>query len=156
AAYRQSGSWLDIGRVDTLFLMLLLAGYVALRRIESPWRSGIAAGVLIALSFFTKQAALFVAAPLALAVLVTAVRRGVAFSATLAVIAGIGVAWLDHATGGWFRVYVFDLPRHHPIIPQLLRGYWIDDLLGPFGIALMLGALHFVTMTPDGSRRRRL
>lgn len=155
AAYRQSGSWLDLGRVDTLFLMLLLGGYVALRRIGAPWVSGILAGVLVALSFFTKQAALFVAAPVALAVLVTDVRRGIAFAATLGLVIGIGVLWLDHATGGWFRVYVFDLPRHHPIIPQLLRGYWIDDLLGPFGIALMLGTLHFVAAAPEGSRRRR-
>jgi hypothetical protein len=143
ATYRQGGAWLDVGRADSLFLCLVLAGATALRRIGSPWAGGMAGGALLALAALTKQSALFVAVPLALALLATDPRRGVSFAATLATLFA-ACAWaLDRQSGGWFHFYVFDLPRDHPIIGQLLRGFWIEDLLGPLGIALVIGAAHF-------------
>jgi len=143
AAYRQGGAWLDLGRVDALFLCLMAAGAVAARRPGRAWLAGAAAGVLFALAALTKQSALFIAAPVAAALLVADWRRGVAFVAAFAALFGGAVLALDRASGGWFRFYVFDLPRDHPIIGQLLRGFWIQDLMGPLGIAVALGAAHF-------------
>jgi hypothetical protein len=155
ASYRQGGAWLDIGRADSLFLMLLLAGAVALRRSPSPWIGGVVGGALFALAALTKQSALFIAAPVGLAVLITDPKRGVGFAATLAVVFAASVWALDRQSGGWFLFYTFGLPRDHPIIGQLLRGFWIQDLLGPLGIALVLGAAHFF-VAPARPRWRAL
>ncbi len=143
ACYRQGGAWLDIGRVDSMFLCLVLGAYVVLRRVGSPWIGGAVAGLLFALAALTKQAALFIAAPVALAVLATDWRRGAALSAALGIVFGATYAVIQQQSQGWFHFYLFELPRHHPVIGQLLRGFWIEDLLGPVGIALAIGACHF-------------
>jgi hypothetical protein len=155
ATYRQGGAWLDIGRADSLCMCLMLAGAVGLRRLESAWTGGVVGGVAFALAALTKQSALFVAAPVAVAVIVTDPKRGVTFTAALAALF-LGWAWvLERQSGGWFRYYVFDLPRDHPIIGQLLRGFWIQDLLGPLGIAIVIGAAYFFA-APARPRARAL
>ncbi len=155
ATYRLGGAWLDLGRVDSMFLLLLLGAVTVLRRDASAWRGGAIAGVLVVLAALTKQSALFVAAPVALAVLLTDARRGAAFVAAGAGVLGGAYVVLQAASHGWFRYYVFDLPRDHPIIPKLLRDFWISDLLGPLGIALVLGAASFF-VAPVRPRVRRV
>ncbi len=148
ATYRQGGAWWDLGRADALFLCLLLAGAVAVRRAASPWVGGAIGGALLALSALTKQTALLVGAPVALAVLVTDPKRGGTFTATFAALFAASVWALDRQSGGWFSYYAFALPRDHPIIGQLLRGFWIQDLMGPLGIALVIGTAHVFALPP--------
>ncbi len=143
AVYRQGGAFLDMGRVDALFLCLTMAGAVAVRRIDSAWLAGLAGGALFALAALTKQSALFIAAPVAVALLAGDWRRGATFTATLAACFGASGWWLNRQSGGWFNFYVFDLPRDHPVIGQLLRMFWIEDFVGPLGLALVIGAAHF-------------
>ena len=143
AVFRQGGAFLDMGRVDALFLCLTLGGAVAVRRIGSAWLAGLAGGALFALAALTKQSALFIAIPVAVALLVSDWRRGATYAATLAACFGLSAWLLNRQSGGWFNFYVFDLPRDHPVIGQLLRGFWIEDFVGPLGLALVIGAAHF-------------
>ncbi len=154
ASYRQGGAWLDVARVDALFLGFLLASFFVLRRETAPFRSGLLGGALLILAFFTKQATIFVIPFLLVAMAITDWRRLLGCSLALVLLGGGGVLWLDRITGGWFRYYVFELPRHHPIIGQLLRGFWTSSLLAPFGVALTLGTFHF--FAPDRWQRPRL
>ncbi len=142
ASYREGGAWLDLARVDALCLAFVSAGIWAVRRPGNAWVHGALAGAAFALAALTKQSALFIAAPVALVLLVTEWRRGTALLATLAVLAGGATLMLDASSTGWYRYYVFELPRDHPVIPQLLRGFWTTDLLGVFAIALVFGAVH--------------
>lgn len=154
ACYREGGAWLDIARVDSLALCLVLLGWHLLRTDRLPWVAGAAAGVAMALAFLTKQVAAAAIAPALVALALTDRRRLVPFAAAVAVVAGGATWWLERASGGWYRFYVFDLPRDHPIIGQLLRGFWIGDLLGPVGIALAIGAVHFFAPGARADRRR--
>ena len=54
ATFRLSGAWLDLGRVDSLFLLLFLLAVLVARRARS-WRGGIAVGALVFLAFFTNR-----------------------------------------------------------------------------------------------------
>src|SRR5262249_13265813 len=54
ATYASSGAWLDLGRVDSLYLCLALATGVVLVRATSPLHFA-AAGLLAALALLTKQ-----------------------------------------------------------------------------------------------------
>ncbi len=152
ASYREGGAWLDLARVDSMYLMFMAAG-VWLVRLERPWLAGALGGLAFALAALTKQSALFIALPVALALLVADWKRGVAFTAVVAAVAGGASLALDAASGGWYRFYVFELPRHHPIIPQLLRGFWTSDLLGTFAISLAIGLFRFC-VTRHETRRR--
>ena len=64
ATYRLSGAWLDIARVDTLFLFLVLGSIHLLRFRRGPLDGG--GWAADGLAFLTKQTALFIALPLAL------------------------------------------------------------------------------------------
>src|SRR5262249_1340737 len=143
ASFREGGAWFDLARVDSLYVLLMAAG-IALVRLDRAWLGGALAGAAFALAALTKQSALFVAAPAAAYLLAFDWRRGGAFAAALGLIAGGASLALDAASGGWFRFYVFQLPRHHPIIGQLLRGFWTSELLGVFMPALAIGAFRFV------------
>jgi len=153
ASYREGGAWFDVARNDALYLFLMLAGVWALMRPGLPWLAGALGGVGFALAALTKQSALFIAVPVALWLLVTDWRRGAALTLAFAALAGGATPWLDQASGGWYRYYVFDLPRDHPIIGQLLRGFWTSEYLGVYGLALAIAAFRFVR-APLGEWRR--
>ena len=82
ATFRAGGAWLDIARVDSLCLLLFLAGACLLRFAASPGGTG-AAGLLLALSFLTKQTALVMAAPLVVATFHRSRRSGLLLLGTL-------------------------------------------------------------------------
>jgi 4-amino-4-deoxy-L-arabinose transferase-like glycosyltransferase len=82
ATYQLGGTWFDLARVDSLFLVLSLAALYVLRFTES-FRAALLAGVLISLSFFSKQTALGVATPVALFLVAVDWRRGLVFIATV-------------------------------------------------------------------------
>ncbi len=128
ATWELTGAWIDLARVDALFL-LLLAASVAVLRASRGVRGDAAAALLALLAFLAKQSALPVAAALALWTLV--VRRGsgrLAFAGLLFVgIAGTTVVG-DALTGGWYSYYVFELPAEHRLVSERIAGFWLDDL----------------------------
>ena len=63
ATFHMSGAWFDIARVDSLFLLLLLVSIYVFRGHTSD-KTLCFAGILIGLSFLTKQTALVIALPL--------------------------------------------------------------------------------------------
>ena len=106
ATYFAAGDWMDIGRVDSLFLALSIGALYALR-----WMRGtpgaIAAGTLLAAAALTKQTGLaeLVAVP---AVLLLGPRRGLARVAALTAVAVLGLSTLVlRLTNGWYTYYIF-------------------------------------------------
>ena len=75
ATYPISGNWFDIGRVDMLFMFLLLSGLYVIR-FHNSLRSAILAGVLMSLSFLTKQLTLMIVLPVLLYYLLVDRRNG--------------------------------------------------------------------------------
>jgi hypothetical protein len=129
AGYSLMGFWLDLGRVDSLFLALLLAAYwltfVRTARIEL---FGIAAGLALWMSYATKQTGA-IAFPFLCLYLILEKRWarlisfGLSFSTFL-------VAWVVVAntlSNGWF--YTFLIPRSFPIWPALFANTWNVYLL---------------------------
>ncbi len=140
ATFMTAGAWFDLGRVDSLFLLLLLAGVYRAR-----WARGTAglagAGLLFGLAFLTKQTALVITLPLALWALLA--HRGparVALVASFALVAGGSTLALDALSDGWFSFYAFTLPRHHNTLPELVVLFWTADVLRPLGLAALATA----------------
>lgn len=63
ATFRISGAWFDIARVDSLFLFLLLLSMYSIKLHDSSI-SLMLAGILVSLSFMTKQTALIISVPI--------------------------------------------------------------------------------------------
>jgi hypothetical protein len=130
ASFQVSGSWFDVGRVDSLFLALTLAA-LAWGRWARGVSSGIGVGLLAFLAFFTKQTALIALAPALGFLVLTRRRAGVPALLMLVGLLVASTAALDAASNGWYRYYVFDELAGQPWVKQLWLGFWVDDILRP-------------------------
>jgi hypothetical protein len=134
ATFRASGAWLDLARVDSLFLFLLLASMALARR--GGIGAQVLAGIGLALSFFTKQGAI-AAIPVMLLWLAPG-RQRLAFT-VVAVAAIIGGSWLlGRAYGDWYSYYLLDLPARHAWSRHMALGFLARDLARPLPIACLM------------------
>jgi hypothetical protein len=137
AAYPWTRSWFDLGRVDSLYVFLLLVALVCTRLTGRNLHPLVAAAAWT-LTFLAKQTIF----PVAIVMLCHDWKRprrlatGVAGFVAMAAIAS---EWLNHATNGWFGFYAFDVPRANADL--LLRPavfFLPSQILAPFGIAVLL------------------
>lgn len=150
ATFEVAGAWMDLARVDALFLLLLLGGLYAAR-----WARGagglVAAGGLLGLAFLTKQTALVIALPVVAWTL--GVHRGLARGAcavAFGLVVGGSALVLDALSDGWYAYYVFTLPKNHEIVPSILVSFWTAGIFRPLGLAFLATVAFFV-----GARREQ-
>ncbi len=151
ATYQASGAWLDIARVDSLCLVLLLAA-VYLVRFRQTRSSYVLAGVLVCLSFLTKQTALAISVPIMLYCAWAERRRAAYFLLTTLGLIGLSTFALNAVTGGWYVYYVFELPSEHSTQWQMLAQFWTKDILVLF-VADALALFYLVVKWRQGDRR---
>jgi 4-amino-4-deoxy-L-arabinose transferase-like glycosyltransferase len=134
ATFEISGAWFDLARVDSLFLFLMLASVYVIRFFPSR-RGSVLAGLLVSLSFLTKQVALAVAIPLIVYSFAEDWRRCIFFVGTIGLVVAASTSVFNVASHGWYSYYVFELPAQHNILmPQLTR-FWRHDIIRPLPIA---------------------
>ncbi len=120
ACYRFSGAWMDLAKVDSLFLFLfLLAFWVGLRS-SRPLAWILSAGLYV-LAYYTKQLAL--PALLVLAPSSLLITKGKTSLKWLLVFGGGSLLFygLDRFSQGWFTFYTFTTVAHHP----RLADWWL-------------------------------
>ena len=151
ALYDRTGAFFDLARVDSLALFFMLLGVFLLRASE---RHDVAAGLLLAAAFFTKQSMLLMAGPVVLARAwsLRGPRRLQCLAAFGAVAAG-GSLLLALRTHGWSTYYLFTLPASHPWVPGGWFRYWRDDLFKAVPVAML--ALILVIARARGVRAAR-
>jgi hypothetical protein len=137
ATYEVGGAWLDIGRVDSLFLCLLLAACALGRRAER-WPGAVATGLLFFAAFFTKQSGLLAAVPVLVVLVVTRRRVGLVAAGTFVAAVGVSTLVLNATTGGWYVWFVFGELVHQGTDGATLNRFVADDLLRPVGWAVLL------------------
>ena len=144
ATYDRVGGWFDLARLDSFYMLVLLATVYALRFLPGA-PGAVVAGLGLTAAFFTKQSALVIGCGLVGAAAVQGWRRAVWFGMTawLAVVAGI--LSLQKMTDGWFGYYCFVVPRHHPRIPGAITAFWFSDLLPALPVATMLALAYVAT-----------
>lgn len=147
---------MDNGRMDALFVFLLLASTYAARIAIEPaagWRSGVCSGALMGLALLTKQSGLPVTA--AFVVLFALVRRGqlAAFCVSLMAVCGVTVGLLVAQSGRWPLFYLWELPRRHEIWRELILRIF-PDVLSRFTLPLVVGPFYFLGRVLAGDRRR--
>jgi Dolichyl-phosphate-mannose-protein mannosyltransferase len=145
ATYRAGGAWLDVARVDSMFLALFLAAVCVLAS-GLTYPRCLAAGVLFSLSALTKQTALVMCAPVIVQLLWKSWSRALTLVGLMALILGGAVVWQDHATGGWFSYYVLILPGQHAWTRDVLLSFWFRDLLSTLPIVLLMAIFAFLPL----------
>jgi len=154
ACFEISGSWLDIGRVDSLRLGFLLCAVWVMRTDRSP-RAAVVSALLFSLAALTKQSAVGVAALMGVYFAWDrGFRPGLAYFATLALGTGGGWLWLHLASEGWSTFYAWILPPAHGMFSVMLLGYWWMDLIVPLTPACAV-AVWLIASSGLKARRER-
>ncbi|UCB53252.1 MAG: glycosyltransferase family 39 protein [Candidatus Zixiibacteriota bacterium] len=155
ATYRISGAWYDIGRADSLFLLLLLGGLYLIKFRHSS-KSYLLAGVLVSLSFLTKQVALIIFLPTALYCVLSGRARSTYFIGTVVGIVGVSTYLLNWIHGGWYSYYVFHLPRQHVVVEGMYLDFWTKDILSALPVACAISAFFIFAQTVISGKRNYL
>lgn len=134
ALFERAGAFFDLARVDSLALFFVL---LAIWMLLASERRDVAAGVLLAAAFFTKQSTLLVAIPVALA-RTWSLRgpRRLRCIASFVALGAAGTVSLHLRTQGWSTYYIFSLPASHAWVPALWVRYWSEDLFKVVPIAM--------------------
>lgn len=152
ATFRISSSWFDIARVDTLFLFLLLISIYLIRFSHSN-KSVVLAGIFMSLSFFTKQTAIVISLPIMLYFIISNRREAILFIGTFTLIAGLGTLLMNHVHDGWYKYFLFDLPRHHPLDKEMFINFWRLDLFSHLLIACIFSFFAVFPFFFDSDRK---
>jgi hypothetical protein len=136
AAYRAGGAWYDVGRVDSLFVFLLVAAVVA-ARFSTTLPAAAGTGLLLALATLTKQSALLASLPLIAYLLARRPGLGVVTAAAFVLPLGFAAAALDAASAGWFHFAVVNVFVGHPVDQHALAGFFTRDLARHAGMAIL-------------------
>jgi hypothetical protein len=132
ACYPAVLQFFSTARVDMLFLFFVVCALYATRRMNP-----IIAALLWVCAFQTKQGVLPIAV-LAMCHDWQRPRRTWAALATFALGLMASIAWLTHASGGWYRYYVFGMAGGFGFNRHIGFRYLTVDLLGVYGIALLV------------------
>jgi hypothetical protein len=133
--YELSGRWYNLARVDSLFIALLLLGFLLTRGEPGKLRSA-AAGFVWALAFLTKQTALVAVGPALLCLLLIDYRRHLPAALLFACVGGGAVLLLHAASEGWSSYFLFELPRAHQLtLFGGTRDFVLHDTLSQTAVA---------------------
>ncbi len=151
--YKLSGSWFDLGRVDSQFLLFLFAGFFLMWRAR---RTGTAAisGLCFAAAFLTKQSALVMALPAAAAYFLVDIRKALACVGALGLVLVISTLGLDIATEGWYSHLVWEVPTQLSGALYFYRfvEFWKLEVLGPLMVAVLLGVVFVFSLASEPRR----
>ncbi len=139
AMFELTGFWFDVSRADTLFLFILLIAVYLLRFRAATPKGLTLAGVVLFLSFFTKQTALFVSVPLVTWAVLVHGRRALWFAVTFGVLTVVSTLVMEWATDGWYLYYIIETPSTHPVWERFSRHFWLEDMGRPLLVAIAIG-----------------
>ena len=154
ATYKLSGHWFDIGRVDSLaLLLLLLSAYFVLK--DKPITS-IFGSIFLALSCFSKQTMLLVAGVFLVYCLFPFRKNGLIFIGMAVLVFLSGTVLLDRLYDGWYSYYVFHLPGRHNVLPNLItlivstKDILYVEIIKPVFVAAVIGFIYLFLFPEKG------
>ena len=152
AVFRISGAWFDIARVDSLFLLFLLGALYLIKFRESA-KSYLLTGVLISLSFLTKQTALLICLPLMVYCFFVNRRLFIYLIGPVIIIIGSSTYLLNNLHNGWYNYYVFELPGQHSVVKSVFVAFWTKDIMSPLAITFILSIFYLFAQGQNSNKK---
>lgn len=139
---------LDLGRVDALGVLFLLASLYAMRTADlrpsaQVWASAIS-GLMAGLAVMTKQTNAVAAIAFFGYAALSPRTRLVPYAVALLASAAVPLAILFAQDGGWAKYYLFDLPSAHALDDKHIGNFWTLDIFPRFTLPLVIGPLFLV------------
>lgn len=151
AAFRVTGAWLDIARVDSLFVALWLL-FLYFARGKKSFGYSVLTGLFAGLAYLTKQTALIACLPVLIFLFWRNWKYAFSSLAAAALTVGIPSLMLNQASTGWYSYYVFGLlSQQTQWLPLEFVTFWKDDLLVHLPVAILF-SVFFLAGRPKQSR----
>ena len=151
AAFKLSGGWYDLARVDSLFVLLILISIYILR-FYNTLIAYILSGIFIFLAFMTKQTAILISLPLMLNAIIIDKKRGLIFPITVLLLMGLGTIILNRITNGWFDYYIFTVVSGRPMDANMIF-FFVWKII-PFVPALIFALFYFFIRHSHANNRQ--
>jgi Dolichyl-phosphate-mannose-protein mannosyltransferase len=129
ATFRVTGAWLDVARVDSLFLAFWLL-FIYFVRGRKSFGYSILTGLLAALAYLTKQTALITCLPVLVYLFWWNWKYALSCLAVATLTIGVTTLAFNQASAGWYGYYVFGLLSQQTewLLLEFVT-FWKDDLL---------------------------
>jgi hypothetical protein len=148
---------MDVGRTDATGLLFALAAIYATRLAtleqSAAWRFSTCAGIGIGLAVLTKQSNAAVGVAVLLVLVMLRHNQVVPFLLGAGVTLAVALALLIWQSGSWPLYYLWQLPRQHQVLPELVSRFW-DHVLSHFAVPVMGAPFYLVMQARRGDRKR--
>jgi 4-amino-4-deoxy-L-arabinose transferase-like glycosyltransferase len=142
----------DMVRVDAFFIFLMFLGVYILR--VSKKRSAVYLSAFVFyLAVFAKQQALGIVAMLGLLLLLEDFKKFLKFALTFSLLGVVTVLYFQQASDSWFLFYVYEFPRSHGLLTELVPLIFKDLLLHTPVLLLIAPYLFFKFNAGDRNLR---
>ena len=141
ASYRITGAWLDVARVDSLAIALLVLFCLALPPAPNRMR-WLTAGLLAGLMVLTKQTMALAVAPFFAVHLIQYRARAIWMAAGFLLPLIPAMLCLNIASEGWFSFYTLELLGQQAewLGRDVIVGFWQTDILRHYFVSLGIAA----------------
>lgn len=143
AAFRVTGAWLDIARVDSLYLALLLLFIYFTMGKKTPLFAVIT-GLISALAMLTKQTAIFTYMPVIIVLARWNWRYALSVLCVTGIIVGGATLIFDYLSYGWYSYFTIDLMGNQVWIYYAFITFWSEDFFNNLPVASIFGLIFFV------------
>jgi hypothetical protein len=150
AMYYLVGTFFDIGRVDMVALVFFMLAAYLVRFHFSPI-GAVFTGLLITLSFQTKQSAVPMFMPLLVYAYLsnkkaTLILIGIVLAAMI-----VSIAYLNRTTDGWYGFYTTELLSHQSLREDMIPKFFSQDIFSRLPLIGFLGVFFFLYQQPSTS-----
>lgn len=128
-AFKITGFWYDLARVDSLFIMLVLLSLYLIVSWENSL-SIITSSFSLSFAFFTKQSGIFFITATIVWLFFFLRKRLPLFLLILIPMCLSITLILDHLSDGWYLYWVYKLPKYQPLLKDKLILFKSDMLKG--------------------------
>ncbi|EFO80137.1 hypothetical protein OSCT_1998 [Oscillochloris trichoides DG-6] len=137
ATFRITGVWMDIARVDSLFLALFLF-FIFIIRGNKTATHAILAGILLAMAYLSKQTMLVISIPIILWLFFQTPKYSIILLVSALLIIGTTTIVLQQQSDGWYLYYTYHLlSQQTEWFPRAFFTFWGEDLLANFPLAIV-------------------
>ncbi len=144
ASYRVTGAWLDIARVDSLFLAFTLLAIYFARGKASFWKTTVC-GIFSVLAILSKQTAFIICIPIFIGLLFRNWKQGAAYLGIVGTTLVAFILIVNQKTDGWYTFFVYGLlSQQTQWLPLEFINFWKADLIIHLPISLILSAFFLV------------
>ena len=137
-AFRATGAWFDLARVDMLFHALVLSLFYVVKFAPTNWKSVLGAAFIFFLIAITKQSALLVG----IAFVCLYITKHKYYALLFAVASAIQIAifnyYFDLLHSGWYNYTIVNLVQAHTVEQSMILKFWTGDVILGGGAAFAL------------------